>query len=159
MTTSETVFAVFFAIFWGSIMNVSGRWKMFQPFIWHGRIFRRFALSFVVMVVLPVWYFAVEYQYLNRVPLNSTWDVARAVLPALFIYVFYRVWMVVVGCLPTVFYWMPTEPVPNYRLRRIDPSPEDLGLPPYGYGPWGNVFATVFYIGVALGGAIGSNCD
>lgn len=152
MNDSQTVFALFFAIFWGSIMNVSGRWRMFQPFVWHGRIACRFSLSLMVMLVLPVTYFALEYQCLKGISLGSVWDVARAVLPSLFIYVCYRVWMAVVGTFPRWFYWDRGDAVPNFRLRSIDPHPKKLGLPPHGYGPLGNWVAAVCYLWLALRG-------
>ena len=152
MPSSESVFAVLFAIFWGSIMNVSGRWRMFQPFVWHGRIACRFALSFVVMLALPIFYFALVYQCINGSPLKSEWDVARAVLPSLFIYVCYRLWMALVGSCPRLFYWDPAEAVPNFRLRHIDPNPKLLGLPPHGYGPLGNYLGAAAYLWLALRG-------
>ena len=149
--TTQTLFAGFYAIFWGSIMNVQGRWLMFQPLVWYSRIACRFALSFVVMTVLPVCYFVLEFRCLGMSCANSVPEVVGAVFSSLFIYVFYRFWMAVVETWPKVFYWSRSDPVPDTRLRTIDPSIERLGLVHGWIGAIGNLGAAGFFGGVALG--------
>jgi len=124
----QALLALFFAIFWGGIMNVSGRWKMFQPVLRYPQIFKRFSLSLVVMVVLPIWYFAWQLQCVGAGNASSTREVFAAVLPALGVFVFYRFWMVIVELFPEEFYWRDAVGFPHKQLEVIDTSVERLNI-------------------------------
>jgi len=146
MPVNESVFALFFAIFWGGVLNVSGRWRMFQPLFCFGRTLGRFWLSFLFMVILPICYFALQLQCVGTGAKASTGVLAAfaAVLPALGIFAFYRIWMAIVEKWPRRFYWSAEEYPPDYRLREIDPSIESLTLG-NGLTGKGNVWAAVIY--------------
>ena len=149
MNGSQTVFALFFAIFWGGILNVSWRWQMFQP-LWFPRILLRVVLSVVLMMVLPIAFFALQVKCSCSVSLDSGLDIVAAVLPALSVFGFYRFWMFVVGRWPKTFYWSEEEPVPDYRLRSVDPSTKELCIDLNKFGSWGNLAAAVIYWVVAV---------
>ena len=139
---NQDLFVLFFAIFWGGIMNVSGRWRMFQPVLRYPRILSRFCLSLLMMVFLPIWYFAWQLQCIGGMEPSSTSAVLASVLPSLGIFVFYRLWMVIIELMPRRFYWSDEECIPHYQLRLIDPSVEKLNI--------GNGFTTKWNFVAAL---------
>lgn len=146
---SQTVFTVFFAIFWGGVMNTSWRWRMFQPLPQHGRIAARFAVGFFLMTILPLSFYVVMYRFLKCYQMRSWLDVASVMLPSLFIFVCYRGWMAIIERWATTFYWSREELVPDFRLRECDPCIEDLGvIPSYGGRP--NALAAAFYVFVSV---------
>jgi hypothetical protein len=84
MTTAQQIFMVFFAIFWGSVASVQGRWKMFPYSLcglrcpswktWRWKLFcrmfvrpdawRRLLLSFVILNLFPVVFFCFVFHLL-----------------------------------------------------------------------------------------------
>ena len=152
MPVNESVFALFFAIFWGGVMNVSGRWRMFQPLVCDWRILNRFALSLVMMVLLPIFYFALQLRCVGAGPDASTSTLATfaAVLPSLGVFIFYRSWMAIVEWRPHWFYWSREESPSDHRIMRVDPSMERLTLR-HGFGYWWNAGAAIFYGVLAVG--------
>jgi hypothetical protein len=57
ITASQSIFVVFFAIFWGAIFNVQSRWRMFQPILRFRHIRNRLLLSVLVANVAPIVFF------------------------------------------------------------------------------------------------------
>ena len=146
---SQTVFTVFFAIFWGGVMNTSWRWRMFQPLPHHGRIAARFVVAFFLMTILPLSFYVVVFRCLEHYQMRSWLDIASVILPSLFIFVCYRAWMAIIERWPKTFYWSREELVPDFRLRECDPSIEDLGVIP-SYGGCPNATAAAFYVLVSV---------
>jgi hypothetical protein len=60
LNVAQTLFAVFFAIFWGTSSNAWPKWKPFNwPLVFSSwRVARRVGLSVVLLNVAPVLYFA-----------------------------------------------------------------------------------------------------
>jgi hypothetical protein len=91
MNDAQTVFVLFFAILWGGILSVQGRWLAFHPAVRYPHIARRWVLSTIVLNAAPVVYFANAFLCLQ--PGVGTFRlVVGAVLPALAIFGFYRLW-------------------------------------------------------------------
>lgn len=158
MTTAQSIFVVFFAIFWGAVFNVQGRWKMFQAFCGASRTYRRVLLAFLMCNVLPVLYFAVATYWLRVTSTThaSTWgfwetvqQVLAGVLPAFAIFGFYRLWIWAVQWLgPECFYQ--NKGHQPFTLKEIEPTIEELGLNPP-LKPLNGAFALLYFAIAATG--------
>jgi hypothetical protein len=145
---AQTLFALFFAILWGGILSVQGRWLAFHPAVNYGHIARRWILSITVLNVGPVVYFAVAYLCLQ--PGTDTFRlVVGAVLPAFAIFGFYRLWQSIVQAAPACFYKRSSE-MPKGLQGGGDRTLEELHLE-HQLGGW-NLLSAVFYFGVAAVG-------
>lgn len=152
MTTTQWIFVVFFAIFWGTVGNVQGRWKMFQfPLIYLPHVAARLVLSTLLLNVCPIIFFAVAFFLLRDTPTSSPsqWtflatlrQTVAGVIPAFAIFGFYRIWLGIVELFPTRFYQRNDQQDPS--IREIEPSIETIHIGKY---PMGNiVFGTVYVI-------------
>jgi hypothetical protein len=130
LNTYQSIFILFFAIFWGLISNVQPRWKAFQfPLIcavglrWI--VLRRVALAVVVMNFLPIAYFAFALWMLRDKAAPPAWPtlaiVARGVLPAFAIFGMYRIWLGIVEFQPQWFYRANIVQVPA-EYRHVEPT-------------------------------------
>jgi hypothetical protein len=147
----QSIFALFFAIFWGGIMSVTPRWKMFQPVFTHIHIVARFLLSFFLLNVLPIVFFVYEFQKIRNI-CGDTWvELLASVFPALTIFVFYRLWMAAVEFCPTCFYQNAhARALESEAIRMVEPSIESLNVN-HGLGCRWNVVAAMIYAVVGLG--------
>jgi len=155
MTPTQQVFVVFFAIFWGGIFNVLGRWKMFNwPLAGYPQVRHRLVLSGIMFNVVPVLTFAWFFCLLRNTPpsLPSTMNTVAAMLwivagvvPAFAVFGCYRFWLAIVECCPETFYL--TQGTQD-ELQGVDPTIECLRLNP----KWAcrNCFAALFYFSVAV---------
>lgn len=143
MNETQTVFAIFFAIFWGAVANVQPRWKAFQlPLIEFAPVRRRVLLSVTFFNLLPLLFFGWTLWILvgpAASPINWTgWTVARLVLrgviPAIATFGFYRLWLGIVECHSSLFYVETQAQLPQKYQRRtpesqiIEPSLQELGI-------------------------------
>lgn len=133
LNVPQQVFVVFFAVMWGAIHNVMGRWQAFDT----GRLprdsfaARRFALATAMLSVAPVVVFAFIIGVLLRDDIWEIkgWDtfaffkILAAALPSLTLLGFYRFWLCAVQLRPRWFYhptwrldW--SELYPNLRPTR-----------------------------------------
>ena len=153
LTTSQSIFVVFFAIFWGAIFNVQSRWRMFQPILRFRHIQLRLLLSIVVANVAPIVFFVWAFFCLKggsssfpsaEWTLSTTFRVLLAgVLPAFAIFGFYRLWMGIAELAPDAFYESKTQQRDD--LKGIDPTIEELHLDhPHKY--WNLLFAACYFI-------------
>jgi hypothetical protein len=95
------MFVIFYAIFWGTIGNVQGPWKMFQwPLLHLPHVLARLVLSMPLLNVCPIVFFAVAFFLLRNTPTDapSQWtflatlrQTVAGVIPAFAIFGFYRV--------------------------------------------------------------------
>lgn len=149
MNETQSVFAIFFAIFLGTIANVQPRWKAFNwPLLFlmpHGKrrfIACRLALSFFLLNALPVAFFAFALWMLIGAGTDSkdwTGETVRSVIfhgvvPSFASFAFYRLWLGAIEFAPTVFYVSKQEDLPE-DLRtecspEIEPSVENLHIIP-----------------------------
>ena len=90
--SSQQIFMLFFAIFWGTSANA---WPNRKPFNWplitYRPVLARLALSFVLLNITPIAYFA----WMFRILAAHDVGVVLAVLPAFSIFGIYRVWLAV----------------------------------------------------------------
>jgi len=136
MTTTQWVFVVFFAIFWGAIASVQGRWKMFHwPLIAHCHVFCRVLLSIAVLNILPTLFFGLIFFVLRNTPVtqSSAWSfgetlrqVIAGVAPAFAVFGFYRLWLAIVEFTPTTFYQ--NSVTQTAGLADVEPTIEFLKL-------------------------------
>jgi hypothetical protein len=106
------VFMVFFAIFWGTVASVQGRWKAFQlPLASIPRIGRRVRLSMLLLNLLPLIFFGYVLLILSdKTPSCRTWlaslqFVIIGVLPAFAVFGFYRLWLGIIERSPDKYYF------------------------------------------------------
>ena len=158
MTTTQSIFVVFFAIFWGAVFNVQGRWRMFQPLVRYPHIRRRLALSILLGNVVPILFFAWIFFRLRDTPGTSPADwsfletlgqIFAGVLPAFGIFGFYRLWMAIVEFSPGAFYESQAKKTP--ALKDIDPTIEELHVD-HQFEGWHNLIFAVLYFIVAGAG-------
>lgn len=118
MNTSQTVFALFYAIMWGALANVYPRWKAFDLSLTAypgGHAGRRWLLSFLLLNFVPILYFVSIQFVLNDWRLYST-D-SRTFLKLIVILLqpfaligFYWVWTAIVQKFRATFYPQPLTP-------------------------------------------------
>src|SRR3989344_4841570 len=138
MTITQSIFVVFFAIFWGAIFNVQGRWRMFQPILSFQHIRRRFLFSLLMLNVAPIFFFAWTFFRLKDTPGETHLQIFAGVLPAFAIFAFYRLWMGLVELAPRYFYQSRVKQNPN--LKNIEPTVEKLRLV-HPFKGWNLLFA------------------
>lgn len=147
MNEIQSVFAIFFAIFLGTIANVQPRWKAFNwPLLFlmpHGSrafIRRRLVLSFALLNLAPVVFFGfglwmligdgTEAKYWTGKTVLSV--VLHGVVPAFAAFAFYRLWLACVEFAPTLFYVLKQENLPPDLQSQcppvIEPSIDQLNL-------------------------------
>jgi hypothetical protein len=153
VNTAQTVFALFFAIFWGAIASMQGRWLAFQPLLGYAHVRRRLAVSFAVLNVAPIVYFTAAFIHLKgarNIDTGNTPDawigLITAVMAAFAIFGFYRLWMAIVQSKPTAFYQREQEQPPE--LVAVDPSIEKLLLE-HQLGGWNLLSGVLIYFGIA----------
>lgn len=137
--TIETVFMVFYAIFWGAVSNVQPRLRAFhwELFFRLPKVRCRALLSFIVLNVAPLvffgyilWALAVRTALpLDRPLAKVSQLVIRGVVPAFGIFGLYWVWIAIVEFFPHRFYFAnPDDLTPN--CRHIEPTYRVESEPP-----------------------------
>ena len=150
MNTTQSIFVVFFAIFWGAVFNVQGRWKMFQPILSFPHIRHRAIFSFLLLNVVPILFFAWTFFRLKGIPGDTIFQISAGVMPAFAIFAFYRLWMGIVECNPSYFYQHEADQEKNPQLKNIEPTVENLYLTQPVKG-WNFLFSA-FYLAIAVVG-------
>ena len=168
MTTTQSIFVVFFAVFWGALASVQGRWKMFHwPFISHPHVRHRLVLSMLLANVAPIAFFAVVFFCLRNTLATSPnrwtgWETAcqilGGILPAFAVFGFYRLWLGIVDWKRKWFYLSEEEQDAIAELQdktrkdktRIEPTVEDLGIYRE-YAGWNIMFAVAYFIVAVFG--------
>jgi hypothetical protein len=119
LTVLQTIFGIFFAIFWGATAAAQSR---FKPFGWLNRVrydFCRIGLSLVLLNFVPIIYFFLAFLALgSRSPILGSWTGFLMVLLVVFVAIgvigFYRIWVAIIQCSAGLFY----APDSLCRLRR-----------------------------------------
>lgn len=147
MNDAQTIFTVFYAIFWGAVFSVSSRWKPFN----FGLIFdkevkhvaRRISLAKLILNILPIIYFVLIYYILglkgNLCSQQKTYwvefsaMVLSGIIPGFGIFGFYRLYIGIVEFDPTKYYKYRCEIPMRYRAycsKDNDPEPsiQKLGI-------------------------------
>jgi hypothetical protein len=156
MNDAQTIFSVFYAIFWGAIFSVSARWKAFN----FGAIFdkgvknvtKRIVLAKLIFNILPILYFILVLYLLSlkddlcpqqkECLVDFSTMVLSGIIPAFGIFGFYRLWMGIIEyrcwvCIsekkPQIYYLERFDIPLKYRGCRStenvpEPSIEKLGI-------------------------------
>lgn len=109
LNTSQTVFMLFFAIFWGAIANVQPRWKAFQfPLLRtvKPQVKKRCALAIVLLNLAPLGYFLLIMWILGKVSSGATvWHhLLVGISPAFGVFGLYRFWLGKIESSPGTYY-------------------------------------------------------
>ena len=126
----QTVFMLFYAIFWGAIANAQPRWKAFQwPLISEmPQVKHRVWTAVLVLNVLPLCFFAYGMWALygrgptNTTPLSGSLHyIIRGVVPAFAVFGIYRLWLAILELNPSYFYAADPEKV-DEKYRHVEPT-------------------------------------
>jgi hypothetical protein len=166
MNDNQTVFTVFYAIFWGSVANVQPRWKAFQlPLVFDLKFARRRAfLSVVIFNLFPLAFYAWILSLLNQSGgIDKSWSfydfarfISRCVVPAFAAFGFYRLWLSIVEMCPKYFYSSTQRELPPQYQRisedgiAVEPSLDELSINPDSNNGWKNLIWAFVYFGFAL---------
>lgn len=132
---AQTVFALFYAIMWGSLANVWPRWRAFD---WtsinqeRDRTIRRCILSLVLLNGFPIIFFIVVFLCLNDwklqgSPLSIGCKLFVIMLQPFVLFGFYWLWVSIVQRFTKSFY--PPDGLDRYPgIRRGDLDRESAGL-------------------------------
>lgn len=166
MNDAQQIYAVFYAIFWGAVFNVLGRWKPFN----FGLIFdkevkhvsRRILLSLLILNIFPILYFASIFYILGFKgklceqqwkSLSEVFEmVLSGVIPAFGIIGFYHLWLYFIERKPRKYYinshLIPCKYKPYHNAAyEAEPGLEKLGIEPSNkHTKCKNLFAGLFYI-------------
>ncbi len=149
MTTTQEIFVVFFAIFWGAVFSVQSRWRMFQPLVRYPHVLRRLSLSILLGNVVPILFFVWIFFRLKDTPGETVFQILAGVLPAFGIFGFYRLWMGIVEFAPRAFY--ESKAKQHLELKDIDPTIEELHVG-HRFKGWPNlIFAVVYFVVASVG--------
>jgi hypothetical protein len=174
MNDAQTIFAVFYAIFWGAVFSVSSRWKPFN----FGLIFdkevqhvtKRILLAKLILNILPILYFVIIFYVLElkgklcelqrKCLVDITAIVLSGIIPAFAIFGFYRLWIGIIERRPKSFYDyscnLPTRYTPCCCAKtKPEPGLEELGIIPSNYYAYRkNIIVGIAYVLVAISGAV-----
>jgi hypothetical protein len=135
MNFTQTVFTIFYAIFWGATANLHPRWRLFD---WpqakkHPRIDKRVGLAFLILNAIPFFYFWLAITLTSYVaePVGASWfryflPLMAGISPAFAALGFYRLFLSIVGKSPEQYYWF--EKDLNKTQLPLEKSIECLGL-------------------------------
>jgi len=118
LNTPQTIFCVFFAIFWGLVANAQIRWKAFDwPRALKGirdkkylESWNRLKKSIIFLMILPILLFILLMSLLSSVPpRDMNWryviQIAGAVIGAHVAFVPYRLWLAVIERNPDQYFY------------------------------------------------------
>ena len=165
MNQDQSIFTVFFAIFWGAMANVQPKWKPFQiplafskwPF---GRVaLQRVLLAFILFNIAPLVYFGWTMLFLDGAGIK-VWDAngvflltIRGIIPAFAVFALNHLWLAFIECKAEWFYAKDQAHLPAHCKRvnkespPIDPTVEELGVNHLNW--WKNAIAAIFYFAIA----------
>jgi hypothetical protein len=136
MLNGQSVFLVFYAIFWSGILNVQPRWKAF-----HWPLFcrkpdqarRRTLLSLLILSFFPIGFFVFAMWLLGSIENFSgwrlSWEYLRAAIVSFAIFGMYRIWLGIIECFPKYFY-APVDDIPR-KYQHVEPTyRQDIGCKP-----------------------------
>jgi hypothetical protein len=151
MNSAQQIFLVFFAIFWGTSSNA---WPKYKPFHWtfvlrDGRVACRVALSFLMLNVIPVSFFVWALRNLKGTEgVPSVRETLAGVTPAFAVFGIYRIWLGIIECSPSRFYYVNESAQPDY-LKNADPTIEENLHLGGSTRSWFNLLFGVVYIVIA----------
>jgi hypothetical protein len=133
MNIAQTLFTVFFAVFWGTVANVQPKWKAFQwPLVGRVKPVKfRVLWAFLVLNVFELGYFGWALGKLGDAKfacLSGLGLVWRGVIPAFAAFGFYRLWFGLVELRPLWFYLKRSHNLPP-EFRKSEPTVEELWYP------------------------------
>lgn len=158
MTTSQQIFVVFFAIFWGTSANAWPKWKPFHWtfFFYSKRVARRVVWSLAMLNIVPALFFGYTLVQLGRHPAQTAvggLEIVAGVVPAFAVFGIYRIWMAVIERWPAGFYYRDHSEQEKEKpdLKKVEPTFTELYLNPKRW--WVNLLFGAIYVVVAIAAA------
>lgn len=136
MNTSQQIFALFYAIMWGTLANVFPKWKAFdwalvtKRYCYH-HAFSRGILSLLILNVFPIGYFILVFLQLGECQweLKGTFwikviKLLVVMIQPFFLFGIYGYWVSIIKKLRKRFYppWLDKELYPNLSEADLDPQ-------------------------------------
>jgi len=95
MNQAQTIFALFFGLYFATVVGLAGRLEAFDTasmFMGRWRAWLRFSVSVVLLIVLPVLYFVWVYRWLEIPPCIPVtfWNMLALLALSLCVFGFYR---------------------------------------------------------------------
>jgi hypothetical protein len=160
MTTSQQIFLLFFAIFWGTSANAWPKWKPFHwPFFFYSkRVAARVLWSLVMLNIVPVIFFTCILMRLgtpSHTSIVSLREVLTGIVPAFAFFGIYRIWMAVIERWPSAFYYKDHSEQKKDKpdLECVEPTTTELYLNPKRWLV--NLCVGVAYVAIAIAAAFG----
>ena len=153
MNTMQSIFLIFFAIFWGTVCAAWPKWKPFHwTFVFYSRkVALRALWSFAFLNIAPLAYIVLAYFRLSAVRSDSVITIRHlmmSIVPAFAIFGIYRIWIGIIELVPSLFYYRDRDEISNMGktdLAGIDPTwAGDIKLCPRWW--WANVAFGVVYV-------------
>lgn len=157
MNSMQSIFLIFFAIFWGTVCAAWPKWKPFHwTFVFYSRrVALRALWSFALLNVVPLAYIILAYLRLSAVQSDSVLSVRHlmmSIVPAFAIFGIYRIWIGTIELVPSLFYYRDNDEISNMGkadLVDVDPTwASDIKLRPHWW--WANILFGVVYVAVSL---------
>lgn len=132
LNTTQQIFTLFYAIFWGVTVSAQSKWKAFHFtfFMRKCQVTLRIILSIILLNIIPILYFTKILMILNNCKSNilSPSLIFKGIIPAFAILGFYRIWISIIEFFPTLFYRIDDE---NglYPSKDVEPTLESLNIP------------------------------
>jgi len=163
MNDAQQIFAIFYAIFWGAVHSVLGRWKPFNFGLTFDKqvehVANRISFAKLILNILPVIYFVLILYIVGLKDNLCTQQknclfefgtlILSGIIPAFGIFGFYRLYIGVVEYDPTKYYKYRHEIPRRYIDEYNDPEPNirKLGIiQSHKYSWWKNIFFGSAYI-------------
>lgn len=172
MNDAQQIFAIFYAIFWGSQFNVIPRWKPFNFGLLFDNEVRhvsgRISLALLIFNIFPIIYFIVIFYILSgqyicenqkKCWISISTMVLSGIIPAFGIFGFYRIWLYIIEKNPRQYYvnnnLIPCKYHPWHgSVHKPEPALEELGIEPSNrIAYWKNGIVGSSYIILGLIGA------
>jgi hypothetical protein len=135
MTTTQQIFVIFFAIFWGTTANAWPHWKPFHwTFLFYSwRVCGRVLWSMLVLNVAPVFVFGWALMKLGRDGAQTVlgWnEILSGIVPAFAVFGIYRIWIAGIELYPSAFYYDDDaeQEKDHPELKGSDPTIKGLKL-------------------------------
>ena len=129
----QTIFMLFYAIFWGAVANAQPKWRAFNWLVAlkYVRPRRRLAAAFLLLNLVPILIFVAFFSMLACVTLESTsswfWSglqIFLAIIAAHAPFALHRLWIGTLEHAPTRYYYAVSEEpdLPAAFEPRLDPN-------------------------------------
>jgi hypothetical protein len=152
MTGLQTVFTLFFAIFWGTVANAWPRWRPFNwAFFFDRRVSLRVTWSMLMLNIAPILFFGYVFFHLGgaKADIEHWRDIFTAVVPAFGVFGIYRIWIAGIEFCPRRFYYQNEIELQKHNRWMIGSEPTVSFLKLNGEMWWSNLLFGLLHVMVA----------